>query len=99
MKRRERLAAGATSLAAPTVISAQSSAWLSRGPIRLLGHGHCNAERQGGFDAAAERALLRHCREQMQQHNGRTPAGWLSPWISESLHPPTCSRKPATPAP
>jgi allantoinase len=63
------------------------AACVARGD-ELVGHGHSNAERQGGFDEAGERALLLHCREQMQQHSGSAPAGWLSPWISESLHTP-----------
>jgi peptidoglycan/xylan/chitin deacetylase (PgdA/CDA1 family) len=63
------------------------AACLARGD-ELVGHGHSNAERQGGLDEAGERALLLHCRQQMQAHSGVAPAGWLSPWISESLHTP-----------
>jgi allantoinase len=48
------------------------AALLARGD-ELIGHGHSNAERQGELDEAAER-----------QHSGQAPAGWLSPWISES---------------
>jgi peptidoglycan/xylan/chitin deacetylase (PgdA/CDA1 family) len=54
----------------------------------LIGHGHSNAERQGGLDEDAERALLLACRDRMQLASGQTPAGWLSPWISESLKTP-----------
>lgn len=36
MKRRHLLAAGASFLAAPAIVSAQGSAWPSRGPIRLV---------------------------------------------------------------
>lgn len=50
----------------------------------LIAHGHTNAERQGGWPEADERALLRHCRERMRESHGRAPQGWLSPWISES---------------
>ncbi|WP_341893310.1 polysaccharide deacetylase family protein [Variovorax sp. YR752] len=50
----------------------------------LIGHGHSNAERQGGWPEADERALLLHCRERMREAQGRAPQGWLSPWISES---------------
>jgi allantoinase len=59
------------------------AAFVARGD-ELIGHGHSNAERQGVLDEATERALLLHCRGQMQQHSGVAPAGWLSPWISES---------------
>jgi allantoinase len=63
------------------------AACVARGD-ELVGHGHSNAERQGVLAEADERALLLHCRQQMQQHSGQAPAGWLSPWISESLHTP-----------
>ena len=35
-----------------------------------------------------ERALLVGCRDRIAQHSGTAPAGWLSPWISESLTTP-----------
>jgi len=54
----------------------------------LVGHGHTNAERQGAFDEATERELLRRCRERMREGSGVAPRGWLSPWISESCHTP-----------
>lgn len=54
----------------------------------LIGHGHSNAMRQSDLSEADERALLAGCRERMQQHSGRVPAGWLSPWISESPQTP-----------
>lgn len=50
----------------------------------LVGHGHSNSERQGVLDEAAERELLLHCRARMQRAGHAAPAGWLSPWISES---------------
>jgi allantoinase len=50
----------------------------------LIGHGHSNSERQADMDEAGEAALLAHCRARMLAHSGTTPAGWLSPWISES---------------
>jgi allantoinase len=50
----------------------------------LVGHGHTNAERQGVLDEQAERELLAMCRDRMRARNGVAPAGWLSPWISES---------------
>lgn len=54
----------------------------------LVGHGHTNAERQGGWSEAAESALLVSCRERMARESGQRPAGWLSPWISESRATP-----------
>ncbi|MES2716158.1 MAG: polysaccharide deacetylase family protein [Pseudomonadota bacterium] len=63
------------------------AACVARGD-ELVGHGHSNAERQGVLAEPDERALLLHCRQQMLAHSGQAPAGWLSPWISESLHTP-----------
>jgi allantoinase len=54
----------------------------------LIGHGHTNSDRQGEMTAADERALLRYCRERIRKESGRAPAGWLSPWISESFATP-----------
>lgn len=59
------------------------AAFVQRGD-ELIGHGHTNAERQGGLPEAAERGLLARCRSRMAEHSGQAPAGWLSPWISES---------------
>jgi peptidoglycan/xylan/chitin deacetylase (PgdA/CDA1 family) len=58
-------------------------ACLARGD-ELIGHGHTNARRQSDLDEDGERALLLHCRERIAAHAGTPPAGWLSPWISES---------------
>lgn len=54
----------------------------------FIAHGHSNAEHQGDFDEARERALLAHCRERIGAHTGAAPAGWLSPWIAESHRTP-----------
>ncbi len=54
----------------------------------LVGHGHSNAERQGGLAESAERELLLHCRARIVEQGHAAPTGWLSPWISESLHTP-----------
>ena len=54
----------------------------------LIGHGHSNAERQGGLGDVAEAALLAHCRDQIQKQSGQVAQGWLSPWISESRQTP-----------
>lgn len=59
------------------------AACVARGD-ELVGHGHTNAERQGGWSEAAESALLVSCRERIARESGQHPAGWLSPWISES---------------
>ena len=63
------------------------AACVARGD-ELVGHGHTNAERQAALDEPAEARLLSACRERMQAHSAQTPAGWLSPWISESRRTP-----------
>ena len=62
-------------------------AFAARGD-ELIAHGHTNAERQGSLTEADERALIAHCRARMEHAHGVAPAGWLSPWISESVHTP-----------
>jgi allantoinase len=59
------------------------AACVARGD-ELVGHGHSNAERQGGLDEDGECALLLQSRERIQRESGQAPAGWLSPWNSES---------------
>ncbi len=59
------------------------AACVARGD-ELIGHGHTNAERQAEFSEAGEATLLRHCRQRIADESGTAPAGWLSPWISES---------------
>jgi allantoinase len=59
------------------------AAFVARGD-EIVGHGHSNAERQGAFSETDECALLESCRHRIQKESGQTPAGWLSPWISES---------------
>ena len=54
----------------------------------LIGHGHTNSDRQGDMSVAEERKLLRYCRGRIRRESGRAPAGWLSPWISESFATP-----------
>jgi len=54
----------------------------------IVAHGHSNAERQGGMDEARELALLKSCRARCEQAGHGAPAGWLSPWISESVVTP-----------
>ncbi len=60
---------------------------LARGD-ELVGHGHSNAYRQSDYAEEQERELLAGCRDRIGQLQGRPPAGWLSPWISESLTTP-----------
>ena len=50
----------------------------------IVGHGRTNAERQGTLDEGAERALIREATDAIAAAEGRPPAGWLGPWISQS---------------
>jgi hypothetical protein len=54
----------------------------------LVGHGHTNSERQSDFSELDEKKLLEHCRDRIAKASGKAPAGWLSPWISESAVTP-----------
>ena len=58
-------------------------AFAARGD-EIIGHGRTNSERQGDMAEAEERALIAHCRDRIHEAQGTPPAGWLSPWISES---------------
>lgn len=58
-------------------------AFVARGD-EIIAHGHTNAERQGQMDEAREQELIRSCRDRLAERYGQAPAGWLSPWISES---------------
>ncbi|WP_207221131.1 polysaccharide deacetylase family protein [Pseudoduganella lutea] len=59
------------------------AAFAARGD-ELIGHGHTNAARQSDLGEHAEALLLAGCRERIATGSGTAPAGWLSPWISES---------------
>jgi hypothetical protein len=54
----------------------------------IAGHGRSNAERQSVLDEAAEAALIAETTAAITRHEGRAPAGWLSPWIAESRATP-----------
>jgi allantoinase len=54
----------------------------------LVGHGHSNAFRQSDFTVEQELALLKGCKDRIERLQGKPPAGWLSPWISESVATP-----------
>lgn len=54
----------------------------------ILGHGVSNSDEQGGLDEAAEAALIREVTATITRHEGAAPAGWMSPWLSNSAHTP-----------
>lgn len=59
----------------------------------IVGHGRSNAERQGVLPEAEERALIDEATAALARHEGRAPAGWLGPWISESPVTPDLLRE------
>jgi peptidoglycan/xylan/chitin deacetylase (PgdA/CDA1 family) len=60
-----------------------AAAFRARGD-EFVGHGRTNAERQGVLDEAGERALIEAATAAIARHEGRAPAGWVGPWISQS---------------
>ena len=50
----------------------------------IVGHGRTNAERQGSLDEEAERSLIAEATAILTREEGKAPAGWLGPWISQS---------------
>lgn len=54
----------------------------------IVGHGRTNSERQGDLDEEDEHTLIHEATEVINRHEGRPPAGWMGPWISESLVTP-----------
>ena len=54
----------------------------------IIGHGRTNSERQGTLGEAEERALIAETTAAIEKHSGRSPKGWLGPWISQSPSTP-----------
>ncbi|PUA17715.1 polysaccharide deacetylase family protein [Glaciimonas sp. PCH181] len=50
----------------------------------ILGHGRTNSEHQNNFSEAEERVLIQEVTDAITQHEGRAPAGWLSPGVNPS---------------
>jgi allantoinase len=59
------------------------AAFRSRGD-EMVAHGRSNSERQGAMSESDERRLIAEATAVMTRVDGRAPAGWLGPWISES---------------
>ncbi len=54
----------------------------------VVGHGRSNAERQGTLPEDEERALIAEATAVLAREEGKPPAGWLGPWISQSRTTP-----------
>jgi len=63
------------------------AAFRARGD-EIVAHGRTNSERQGTLGEADERALIAEATARLRAEEGRAPAGWLGPWISESAATP-----------
>jgi peptidoglycan/xylan/chitin deacetylase (PgdA/CDA1 family) len=63
------------------------AAFRARGD-EIIGHGRTNSERQGDLAEAEERRLIVEATAVLAEAEGRAPAGWLGPWISESAVTP-----------
>ncbi|MBB1632425.1 polysaccharide deacetylase family protein [Cupriavidus sp. UME77] len=50
----------------------------------ILGHGRTNSEQQNNFSEAEECELIREVTEAIAHHEGKPPAGWLSPGVNPS---------------
>lgn len=50
----------------------------------IVGHGRTNSERQGMLSEAEEKMLIAETTAAIARAEGKAPAGWLGPWISES---------------
>ena len=60
-------------------------------PIRIrnrgdefLGHGYTNSEEQEGLSEKDERAMIRACTSTIRENEGKSPTGWMSPWLSNN---------------
>jgi len=59
------------------------AAFRARGD-EMVAHGRTNSERQGAMSEAQEAAVIAEVVARMTKEEGRPPAGWLGPWISQS---------------
>lgn len=63
------------------------AAFRERG-AEIASHGRTNSEHQAELAEADERALIDEVTREIARHEGRPPAGWLSPWIAETPRTP-----------
>ena len=54
----------------------------------IVGHGLSNSDAQEDLDEASERAMIAEATRAIARHEGKAPAGWMSPWVSESKTTP-----------
>lgn len=61
--------------------------WRNRGD-EIVGHGRTNSERQAEMDFATEKKMFEEVNERYLINEGKTPKGWLGPFISQSKNTP-----------
>ncbi len=61
------------------------AAFSARGD-EIVGHGRTNAERQADMSLEQERACIMEATQTILKHEGKPPAGWLAPYISQTHH-------------
>ena len=54
----------------------------------MVGHGRTNSERQADMSPDVERTMLGEVKSLFERHEGKAPAGWLGPFISQSPNTP-----------
>ncbi|OWT77140.1 MULTISPECIES: polysaccharide deacetylase family protein [unclassified Achromobacter] len=50
----------------------------------VIAHGRTNAERHGGMWERDEKRFIEEVRDEIAQHWGQAPSGWMAPWMSVS---------------
>ena len=61
------------------------AAFSARGD-EIVGHGRTNAERQADMSLEQETACIMEATQTILKHEGKLPAGWLAPYISQTHH-------------
>ncbi|CAN5375717.1 polysaccharide deacetylase family protein [soil metagenome] len=54
----------------------------------IASHGQTNSAHQAALSEHDERALIEKVTRTITEHEGKTPGGWLSPWIAETALTP-----------
>ncbi|WP_420225743.1 polysaccharide deacetylase family protein [Pigmentiphaga litoralis] len=54
----------------------------------IVGHGRTNSEKQADMSEESERSMLQDVCALIQKYEGKPPAGWLGPFISQSSRTP-----------
>jgi allantoinase len=63
------------------------AAFRTRGD-EIVGHGRTNSEHQNDFDEVGEKKLIDEVTAAIKRHEGKQPAGWLSPGVNPSSTTP-----------